>query len=152
MIRAVIDTNVLVSALIKPESRLGHVLRHLEAGHFIPRLSRELLAELAETLLAPRIALKYAITLDRASTLLALLSVRGELVAIPDALLDQAASWLTDPDDVHVLAAAMVAPETPLVTGDKGLLTPNPAPHGVQILTVQAFLGLLDQDVAAWQS
>jgi putative PIN family toxin of toxin-antitoxin system len=143
MIRAVIDTNVLVSALIKPDSRLGDVLRHLEAGHFIPRLSRELLAELSETVLAPRIAVKYAITLERASALLALLSVRGEWVTIPDALREQAARWLPDPDDAHVLAAAMVEPETALVTGDKGFLTMDTVPPGVVILSVQAFLDML---------
>ena len=35
MIRTVVDTNTLVSALIKPRGRLGTLLQHLKDGDFI---------------------------------------------------------------------------------------------------------------------
>jgi predicted nucleic acid-binding protein len=45
MKHAVLDTNVMVSAAIKPGSRAGRVLAHLRDGAFSLLYSREILSE-----------------------------------------------------------------------------------------------------------
>lgn len=54
MIRAVIDTNVLVSAMISPEGNEALLVVAINQGWVIPCFSNEILEEYSDVLLRPR--------------------------------------------------------------------------------------------------
>ncbi len=60
--RAVIDTNILIRALIKPGGTVGPVLSHLAAARYVLIYSEPLLNELVDVLGRPRIRGKYHLT------------------------------------------------------------------------------------------
>lgn len=53
MTRAVIDTNVVVAALIRPRGAPGELLRRLRDGHFVAIVSRPILEEIEAVLARP---------------------------------------------------------------------------------------------------
>jgi putative PIN family toxin of toxin-antitoxin system len=61
MMRAVVDTNILIRALIKPYGTVGPVITHLRDGHFVIVYSTPLLNELTIKLALPRIRVKYCV-------------------------------------------------------------------------------------------
>ena len=61
MLRAVVDTNVWVSALLNPRGHPALVLDAFRNGLFTPILSRPLIEELIEVLGRPRIVDKYGL-------------------------------------------------------------------------------------------
>ena len=54
MIRAVLDSSVLVSAFLKPVGTSAALLAHAKAGTFLLCVSRDLLTETAASLLKER--------------------------------------------------------------------------------------------------
>jgi predicted nucleic acid-binding protein len=76
--RAIVDTNILIRAIIKPDGTVGPVLRRLVQGDYVLVYSRPLLAELLEKLELPRIREKYGISDDDVADLMALFVLRGE--------------------------------------------------------------------------
>ena len=79
--RAVVDTNILISALIKPQGTVGPMIRHLRDGEYTLVYSTPLLDELIEKLALPRIRHKYRLEKPQTEALIALIALRGELVA-----------------------------------------------------------------------
>lgn len=59
--RVVVDTNVLVSAVIRPAGSLGRVLKHLRDADYTLLYSHTLLTELVDVLMRPAIQAKYAL-------------------------------------------------------------------------------------------
>ena len=57
--RAVIDTNILIRALIKPLGTVGPILEQLSVGHYVAIYSEALLTEWLAKLALPRIRTKY---------------------------------------------------------------------------------------------
>ncbi len=138
--RAVVDTNILVRALIKPQGAVGPVLRRLWEGEYRLLFSESLLAELVDVLGRPRIREKYGIGADDVATVLKLLELRGELV-IPRRRI----TVCRDAKDNQVLEAATSGRSDVIVTGDDDLLVLDPF-EGIPIVTSAAFLALLDID------
>ena len=62
--RAVLDTNILVRALIKPGGSVGPVLGCLRDGRYTALYSRETLEEIVDVLARPRLRDKYSISDD----------------------------------------------------------------------------------------
>lgn len=138
MIRAVLDTNVVVSGIIKGNGPSGRILASLFQGRFVAVTAAELLDEAARALAYPRIRQKYRIGIKEAEEVvasLALLSDRIELSGV---------TWRAsrDPEDDSFLACAVQGQADVVVTGDKDLLTLGTF-QGIRILTAQAFLKLL---------
>jgi len=117
MIRAVIDTNILVSGLIKPDGPPGRILKVLRDGRFTIILSPGLLEEIAAVLLYPRVRDKYGIDRRAREALSDLLALRGDLVAPGERL-----RVCRDPDDDRILEAAVGGHAEYIVTGDVDLL------------------------------
>ncbi len=138
--RAVVDTNILVRALIKPQGTVGPVLRRLREGEYLLLFSESLLAELVDVLGRPRIRGKYGIGADDVATVLKLVDLRGELV-IPRRRI----TVCRDAKDNQVLEAATSGRSDVIVTGDDDLLVLDPF-EGIPIVTSAAFLALLDID------
>lgn len=60
--RAVVDTNILVRSIIKPQGSVGPVLQRLRRREYTLLLSRATLDELVDVLHRPRLRAKYSLT------------------------------------------------------------------------------------------
>lgn len=141
--RAVIDTNVWVSALLNPAGPPAQLLAALRAGSFDLLVSEPLLAELAGVLERPRLARRFGVTPATVDALLALLRERAELVPVRGAL-----RLCRDPDDDLVIETAVGGRADALVSRDDDLkgdadLVAALRALGVEVLTVQRFLALV---------
>jgi len=137
MIRAVVDTNILIRALIKPTGTVGPVLQRLAANDYRLVYSEALLSELLEKLALPRIRAKYHLDDRSIETTLALLALRGELVRPTRSI-----KVCRDPDDDMLLEAAVAGAAQYIVTGDEDLLVLKKF-ETIRIVTPRVFL-------AAW--
>lgn len=78
--RAVVDTNIWVSALISPKGAPAQVLQAYRDGRFRLVTSEKLLDEVRDVLNRPRIANKYGIRAADVSALIDLMRQRAVLV------------------------------------------------------------------------
>jgi putative PIN family toxin of toxin-antitoxin system len=135
--RCVIDTNVLISALLQPSGRTGEVLDAVRATGGVLIFSNETFAELASRLARP----KFDRYIDRAmrQQFLSDLAAVAEWVPIM-----RAVNACRDPDDDKFLETAISGEADCIVTGDGDLLALDPF-EGVPILTPRDFLRAVPQ-------
>lgn len=140
MIRAVLDSSVLISAFLTPAGVSGQVLDAFEQGAFTLCLSKEILGETRTSLIkkVKRIRNYYAYPDEQVDRFLANLAALGELAlelpmlrVVPD-----------DPKDDMIVATAVKTKADYLVSGDRHLLSME-AYDGIQIITTRAFLTLI---------
>lgn len=112
MVRVVVDTNILVSALINRGKPRKLVLKLLEEHTVI--LSRQMLAELADVLTRD----KFAVKTPQVDRFLAIL-VRKSKIVTPSSRFKVISE---DPDDDMVLNTAYAGKAEYIVTGDRHLL------------------------------
>ena len=142
MIRAVVDTNVLLSGLlgyVRPASTPGEILRRWRRGLFTLILSPALLLELEDTLTRPYFV--DQLSEEERQRALASFGAYAELVD----LTTEVQGVAPDPDDDHVLAAAVSSGADCLVTGDQDLLSLG-SYEGIAVITPRAFLDLLETE------
>lgn len=132
--RAVIDTNVLASALIRRQGVAGQVLALLRDNRFSIVYSVPLLVELIDVLSRPSNQNKYHIQPDDITVLINLLRLRGELIT-PQRKIDVC----RDASDNRVLEAAAEANAGAIVSGDSDLLDLVEF-ESIPIVSVAAFL------------
>lgn len=132
---AVIDTNVLVSALLKSTSVPGRIARESLVGEIIPLLNDEILAEYRAVLRRP----KFKFSLEAINMVLDGLIRRG--IFLDAAPTDE---WMIDPKDVvfyEVVMEARKENDAYLVTGN---LKHFPAKHFV--VTPREMLDILESN------
>jgi len=134
MLRAVVDTNILIRAVVKPYGAVGPILTQLAAGAYTLVYSQPLIDELVEKLALPRIRDKYGLDKQAIETTLALLALRGELVHPT-----RAVRVCRDPDDNALIEAALAGGAEYVVTGDEDLLVLKKF-ETVRIVTPRVFL------------
>jgi putative PIN family toxin of toxin-antitoxin system len=134
-LRAVLDANILVSALLAPSGTPAQIVSRWLAGQFELVVSELLLAELERVLASTR--LQRRVVADEAAAFLALL--RRHAIAASDPALPAARS--TDPDDDYVLALAE-AEQAIVVSGDRHLLA---LADSLPVRTAREFLDELDR-------
>ncbi len=110
MIRAVIDTNVLVSGLLSPAGNEALIVLALHRGLVRPCVSAEVMQEYAEVLARP----KFAFPPDEIAAMTAMFRDKGELVTPHGPV-----PILPDADDARFLHCAEAAQAEYLVTGNK---------------------------------
>jgi uncharacterized protein len=110
VIRAVIDTNVLVSALISPSGNEALVLLAVKQGLVRPCVSPAVLKEYSAVLARP----KFAFSPDEITALIDLLQDQGDLLH-PAPL----SGMSPDPEDDKFIACALTAQADFVVTGNK---------------------------------
>ena len=132
--RVVVDTNVLISALIRQQGGAGQVLRRVQDKRFTLIYTIPLLIELVEVLNRPTIYNKYHLQSDDIVALINLIRLRGELVS-PHHQVD----ICRDPKDYHILEAAIDGQADTIVSGDADLLELK-AFESIPILSVTEFL------------
>jgi uncharacterized protein len=133
--RAVLDTNVLVSALISPGGPSAALLLELRAGAFELIVSPLLLEELEEVLARPK--LRSWVTLAETTAYLALIRGEATLYADPP---PSGSALCPDPDDEFLIDLARSTGAGAIVSGDRHLLDLRPA---LPVMTPAAFLALL---------
>ena len=126
MTRFVLDTNVVVSALLFNDSVPGKAFEHARCCGTI-LVSNASLSELRRVLGRSKFD-RYVTREDRDDFLLAL-TRECELVEI-----DEVVRACRDPEDDHVLEVAVNGRATTIVTGDDDLLDLNPF-RGMEIVT-----------------
>ena len=135
--RAVIDTSIFVSALIRRRGTTGSVLRALRDGRFTAIYTTELLVDIIDVLGRDKIRVKYHIEPDDVLALIHLVRLRGELV-IPN----QKVTACRDPNDNKFLEAALVGSADCIVSGDADLVDMGSF-QGMPILRPAEFLARL---------
>lgn len=113
--RLVLDTNVLLSALLFHRGSLAWLRHAWQSGDVRPLVSRETAEELIRVLAYPKFQLTDA---DRRELLGDYLP-RCETIAVPD---EVDVPYCRDPFDRPFLALALTAKADALITGDKDLL------------------------------
>lgn len=131
--RVVLDTNVFVSGLLRPQSKPGQILRLWQADRLHLLYSPALLDELTSVLARPRLE-KYGLSADDAFILVDYLTQFGRLV-IPT----HSVSVCRDPKDNHILEIAVTGGTDAVVSGDADLLVLHPF-QGIPILSPADFL------------
>jgi len=138
--RAVVDTNILVRALIMPRGTVGPVLLRLRRSEYTLLYAQPLLEELIDVLNRPRIRHKYSLTEDDIQTVVSLILLRGEAVAP-----EKHITACRDPRDDKFLEVAVTGKADVIVSGDQDLLVLNPF-AGIPILPPAGFLQMLDAE------
>jgi putative PIN family toxin of toxin-antitoxin system len=136
MIWVVVDTNVLVSALLRGGKPRKLLVRLLEDHSVV--VSPQMLAELVDVLSRTKFRLMRRSQIDRFVSVLVeesvILTVKFHVEVIRQ-----------DPDDDIVLATAYDGNAQYIVTGDKHLLALAQF-EGIRIVTVNEMLGILGKE------
>jgi len=135
--RAVLDTNVIVSATLIRGGNEDRILRAWEHGAFDLVLSPEILDEIGRVLAYDRLRRLRWVTDEKIVTLLEALALGSLLV--PGRVRVEASR---DPEDNKFLAAALEGRAGYVVTGDRDLLDLD-LYRGVRMIRPGAFLRLL---------
>jgi putative PIN family toxin of toxin-antitoxin system len=136
--RAVVDTSVLVRAVIRPTGAAGPVLMRLRRGDYSLLYAQSLLEELVDVLNRPRIRDKYGLTDEDIQAVVGLILLRGEAVEPQERV-----AACRDPRDDKFLEVAVAGEADAIVTADQDLLELHPF-AGIPILSPAAFLQMLD--------
>jgi putative PIN family toxin of toxin-antitoxin system len=143
VIRAVIDVNVIVSAILGPLGLPRRVLLAWEAEAFSPITSAGIISKVAEKLSLPRISRRYNVnSADDIRWVFGLLQTQAELILVPH---EECRVVTSDPEDDYVLATGRLARADYLVTGDHGLLGLGEY-QGMKIVSPRVFLVALGQE------
>jgi putative PIN family toxin of toxin-antitoxin system len=117
VIRAVFDTNVLVSYLLTHRPPAATLIdRHLAREDFLLVTARDLLEELDRVLRYPKLQ-RYFTDSER-TRFIALLMALAEVVELPESI----PRICRDPDDDRVIACAVAGKADVIITGDQDLL------------------------------
>ena len=135
----VVDTNVIVSALITGQSQSPTclILDGMLAGQFPFLLSTELLSEYRRVVCRPTIKRLHGLDEGEVDTILTEIVVNGIMRETP-----KISQKAPEKGDDHLWALISVQPETILVTGDKQLIE-NP-PNFATVLSPRGFIELLE--------
>lgn len=116
--RVVLDTNILVSGLILPDSIPGRIIAAWSEAEFDVVSSHGQLAEIGRVLAYPKIRRILGWDEQRIERFVRRLYVRVEVVEPDSAAMETP----RDPDDAPILGALVAGDADFLVTGDRDLL------------------------------
>jgi putative PIN family toxin of toxin-antitoxin system len=136
---AVLDSVVLVSALLTPGGVASDVVRQARDGAFTCCLSDEILAETQRVLVeTPRLRQRY--TYNDEDVQAFILSLRAAVHLVTN--VPPLAGIVRDPNDDMVVACAVAAAADYVVSRDEDLLSLG-AYEGIAMITPEAFMALL---------
>lgn len=137
--RAILDTNVLISALLSHSGTMKDLIEHAARGHFQPVILEEVEKEFFRSI-GSKPYLQLRTTPEEANAYFARLRAFSESVP---RLLYPALSYSRDANDNFLVAHALMLDVDFLVTGDKDLLVLRHFLERPRIVPPAAFLELL---------
>jgi uncharacterized protein len=141
-VQIVIDTNVIVSSYMFPNSTPGAIIEYWHANAFKLLISTLLIAEYERVLQYPHVRSRIKLTEGEFARSIAIVRKQGLLVE-PNADLRVVAD---DPDDDIIVATALAGNADFIVSGDRHLL--EIGEHaGIRIIPPSVFLVILEQDL-----
>ncbi len=138
MLRAVLDSSVLVSGFLTDGGATAALLSRYRQGAFVCCCSPWIVAETERALLRPRNMRRYRYRPQDVQHFLD--GLAGSAQFFPDA--SQVPKVTRDPSDDRVVACALAAQADYLVTGDDDMLVIGEY-KGIRIVTPRRFLDLL---------
>jgi uncharacterized protein len=144
---ALLDTNVWVSAFLKPSGPPGQVVAAWSRNKFSALTSQSQLIELAEVLTRPRLTRRFKYTFTDVAIFTQLIAARASVVETAGTL-----RTCRDPDDDEILEAAIHGKAQYLVTRDDDLkrdldLIKMARGNRVRVVSVRQFLRRLSRRV-----
>jgi len=141
-VRIVVDTNVIVSALLSPGSVPGKVMEAWDSSNYSLMISEPLLAEYLLVLERPRLQTKHHKSSAEIHALIHRFRTEGRMVQTDRKLRVVRA----DPDDDIIVATAVAGNADFIVSGDRHLL--EIGEHaGIRIIPPGVFLAILEHDL-----
>ena len=137
-VRAVLDTNILVSGLLAEAGPPRQVLDAWLENRYTLVTSLHLVEEMVHVLAYPRIAQRLLVTGEEMEALLAVLL--SQATVVPGNL--HLPGVTRDPKDDAVVACAKEGAADYIVSGDQDLLVLGEY-EGIQIVTPHQFMGIL---------
>lgn len=142
-VKAVIDTNVWISALINPFGYPASLRKHFENGDFLAVISEPILNEIADVLTRPRIKNKYDIKPEDIQKLIILIEEKAEHVIVSGKI-----DVCRDKDDNLIIETAIKGSAQYLVTRDDDIKFDKKVSalllqYDISILTVERFTRFL---------
>jgi putative PIN family toxin of toxin-antitoxin system len=137
-VKVVLDTNVIVSAVLKAGGSPDLIVKAWRAGSYQLITSAPLLLELKEVLDRPRISKRAGFSPAEARDILAAMA-DSAIVAEAELTIEVVEA---DPDDNRVLEAAVSAGADYIVSGDQHLLALQ-SYEGISIVRPRRFMAIL---------
>ncbi|MXY40610.1 MAG: putative toxin-antitoxin system toxin component, PIN family [Rhodospirillaceae bacterium] len=134
--RVVLDTNILIGALITRDTPPDRLYRAWLRGEIELVTSTAQLVEIADVIARPR--LQRFLDPDEAGAIIANIGARALVLDAPPA-----ANLSPDPDDNPILAAAIAGKADLIVSGDKKHMLALGRAEGIPIVTAREALDLL---------
>lgn len=138
--RAVLDTNVIVSAHLSPQGTAGRILRHWRASAFETVVSPDMLDEFGDALRRPHLVALHHLGDASIDAFLEEFD-NASVYVIPHESLSAVPG---DADDNMVLECAVAGEADVIVNGDRKHLLPLGSHEGVPIVSPADFLAMLD--------
>ncbi len=137
--KIVLDTNVLISALIVKKGKPGQILRQITKYKLVT--SEEILVEVERVLHYDRIQKRYGLSNKDTNAFMQRLREVSQIIPVTTSV----EIIKDDPDDNKFLACALAADADYIISGDTHL-TKLGDYQGVSILTPATFLEILAKD------
>ncbi len=135
--RAVIDTNIIISAVLRPGSSPDQVVQAGVRRHFQAITSPPLLAELKKVLSRPRVTRRLITPPEEVDRFIKDMESAVTMVDPAESL-----SVIADPPDNRVLEAVVAGEADYIISGDRDLLDLGKY-EGIEIVTPAMFLAIL---------
>lgn len=138
MIKAVLDTNVLIAAVINVKSSVTQkIYQEFLASHFTLIISPEVLEEVEDLINRERIVKRHKMSPNERETIISEIASLSYIV--PGATQVEIAR---DPDDNKIISAALEDKADYIVTRDRDLLDLKQH-QGIKIITPEKFMEIL---------
>jgi putative PIN family toxin of toxin-antitoxin system len=143
MLRVVLDANVFVSAVLKPQSDLARIFDLVKAGEVKLIISSDILSEIRGVLLYPKLRKRHRRTPKKIDEFLRK-TVRVSIITSGKMKVEEIKD---DPEDNKYLAAAAEGKADFIISGDHHLRELGIF-RGIRILSPSMFLKLLEKQPA----